>query len=321
LARFRKDTNLEATMRHVPNLQSFNTEELEQILSLAATIKANPEDYRQALSHLSLAMLFQKTSTRTRVSFEAGMTELGGHAIYVDWMTSNFVLSGIDHETAYLSRNMSFIMARLMHHTDLQTVMGASEVPVINGCDEKYHPCQALTDVLTMTEHFDGDIRDAHLVYVGVQNNVSNSLVTLCHKLGIKLTLGTPTPDDNGESQDAYVQEILAGENNINHVEDPKAAVQGADFVYTDTWIDMQYFNNPAHKEENDAKLKKMMPYQLNHELLQGVNCKIMHDMPIHDGFEISGELARDKNAIIYPQAANRMHAQKGLLVWLHQNA
>jgi ornithine carbamoyltransferase len=306
-------------MRHVPHLQDYTPAELTAILELAATIKANPQDYRDALSHLTLAMLFQKTSTRTRVSFEAGMTELGGHAIYVDWMTSNFVLSGIDHETAYLSRNVSFIMARLMHHEDLKVIEANSEVPVINGCDEKFHPCQALTDVLTMQEHFDGNISDAHLVYVGVQNNVSNSLVTLCDKLGIKLTLATPTPDDNGESQDAYVQTIISAENKITHTEDPKAAVQGADFVYTDTWIDMQYFNNPAHKNENDAKLKKMMPYQLNHELIKGVDCKVMHDMPIHDGFEISGELARDENAIIYPQSANRMHAQKGLLVWLDQ--
>ena len=310
-------------MRHVPNLQSFSQEELHDILRISAEIKASPADYHQALSHMTLAMLFQKTSTRTRVSFEAGMTELGGHAIYVDWMTSNFVLSGIDHETAYLSRNVAFIMARLMHHEDLQTIMGASEVPVINGCDEKFHPCQALTDVLTMQENFAGDIADAHLVYVGVQNNVSNSLVTLCHKLGIRLTLATPTPDDNGESQDAYVQNILRGANSapnkIQHTEDVKAAVQAADFVYTDTWIDMQYFNNPAHKDENDAKLKKMMPYQLNHELLKGVDCKVMHDMPIHDGFEISAELSRDPRAIIYPQAANRMHAQKGLLYWLDQ--
>lgn len=306
-------------MRHVPHLQQFSSEELSQILDLSAKIKANPKDYRDALGQLSMAMLFQKTSTRTRVSFEAGMTELGGHAIYVDWMTSNFVLSGIDHETAYLSRNVSFIMARLMHHEDLQTIMANSEVPVINGCDEKYHPCQALTDVLTMQEHFEGDISDAHLVYVGVQNNVSNSLVTLCNKLGIQLTLATPTPDDNGESQDAYVKNLIAADNKISHTEDPKAAVQTADFVYTDTWIDMQYFNNPDHKDENDAKLKKMMPYQLNHELLKGVNCKVMHDMPIHDGFEISGELARDNSAIIYPQSANRMHAQKGLLVWLNE--
>lgn len=310
-------------MRHVPNLQSFSPQELNDILRISAEIKASPTDYHQALSHLTMAMLFQKTSTRTRVSFEAGMTELGGHAIYVDWTTSNFILSGIDHETAYLSRNVSFIMARLMHHEDLQTIMSASEVPVINGCDEKFHPCQALTDILTMQENFEGNIHDAHLVYVGVQNNVSNSLVTLCHKLGIQLTLATPTPDDNGESQDAYVQNILSGatpaKKAIQHTEDVKAAVQHADFVYTDTWIDMQYFNNPEHKDENDAKLKMMMPYQLNHELLKGVDCKVMHDMPIHDGFEISAELSRDERAIIYPQAANRMHAQKGLLVWLNE--
>ena len=306
-------------MRHVPSLQAFTAEELTQILATAARIKANPAQYHNALYRQSLAMLFQKTSTRTRVSFEAAMTELGGHAIYVDWMTSNFVLSGIEHETEYLSRNVAFIMARLMHHEDLKKVIAGSQVPVINGCDEKFHPCQALTDVLSMQEHFEGDISEAHLVYVGVQNNVSNSLVTLCHKLGIKLTLATPAPEDNGESLDAVVEQTISDSKHIQHTTDAKAAVQDADFVYTDTWIDMQYFNNPDYADEKAAKLKKMMPYQINAELLKGLNCKIMHDMPIHDGFEITAEMTQDPRAIIYPQAANRMHAQKGLLVWLSE--
>jgi ornithine carbamoyltransferase len=308
-------------MRHLPSLKEFSTIEIQQILSKAAEIKANPSDFYNALHRKSLAMLFQKTSTRTRVSFEAAMTELGGHAIYVDWATSNFVLSGIEHETEYLSRNVGCIMARLMYHSDLLKIMSASQVPVINGCDERFHPCQALTDVLTMTEHNKADLAEMHLVYIGVQNNVSNSLTLICDKLNISLTLATPDQDDNGESADADVQRIISDSAKINHTTDPKAAVQNADFVYTDTWIDMQYFNNPDHKEENEAKLKQMMPYQINAELLKGVNCKVMHDMPIHDGFEISAEMTRDPRAIIYPQAENRMHAQKGLLWWLFNDA
>jgi len=304
-------------MKHVANLKDFSAEEINGILAKAKEIKANPEDFYDALHRKTLAMLFQKTSTRTRVSFEAAMTELGGHAIYIDWTSSNFVLSGIEHETEYLSRNVACIMARLMKHRDLQKIISASQVPVINGCDDLFHPCQALTDVLTMSEHFEGELSDAHLVYVGVQNNVSNSLVTICHKLGIQLTLATPDQDDNGESQDADTQAIIQGNSKVTHTSDPKAAVQDADFVYTDTWIDMQYFNNPDHAAENEAKLKKMAPYQINAELLQGVHCKIMHDMPIHDGFEISAEMTQDERAIIYPQAGNRMHAQKGLLWWL----
>jgi ornithine carbamoyltransferase len=208
-------------------------------------------------------------------------------------------------------------MARLKHHSDLLKIISVSRVPVINGCCEIFHPCQALTDVLTMAEHYDGDLGDAHLVYVGVQNNVSNSLTVICDKLGISLTLATPDDTDNGESLDADVQSIISRSDRINHTIDPRAAVQGADFVYTDTWIDMQYFNDPDYKEFNEAKLKKMMPYQLNEELLTDVNCKVMHDMPIHDGFEISAALTKDPRAIIYQQSENRMHAQKGLLWWL----
>ena len=308
-------------MRHLPNLQCLDSAEIRAILSKAAEIKADPARYDRLLHRKSMAMLFQKTSTRTRVSFEVAMTELGGHAIFIDWATSNFVLSGIEHETAYLSRNVSCIMARLYHHSDLQNIISASLVPVINGCDELYHPCQALTDVLTMQEHYAGDLQDAHLAFIGVQNNVSNSLITICDKLGITMTIATPGLDSDAASADSTVNQILQTSDRINHTTDPREAVQNADFVYTDTWIDMQYFNNPAHTKENEAKLALMKPYQLNSALLDGIDCKIMHDMPIHDGFEITAELTRDPRAIMYEQAANRLHAQKGLLWWLYNEA
>lgn len=308
-------------MRHLPNLKDFTTEEIQDILQRAATIKANPAEYRQLLAAQSMAMLFQKTSTRTRTSFEVGMTELGGHAVYIDWMTSNFVLSGIEYETEYLSRNVSCIMARVMHHEDLLKIISASQVPVINGCCEKYHPCQALTDVLTISEHHQGNLEDVHLVYVGVQNNVSNSLVLICHKLGMQLTLGTPAQDDNGESLDADIQEIIRTSDRINHKTNPKVAVQGADFVYTDTWVDMQYFNNPDFADEKAQKVEQMLPYQINEDLLAGVDCHIMHDMPIHDGYEIAASMVRHPKSVIFDQAANRLHAQKGLLWWLYDQA
>ena len=177
-------------MRHLPNLKSFNAQEITAILEKAAQMKAYPKEFSNLLKNESMAMIFQKTSTRTRVSFEVAMTELGGHGIYIDWSTSNFVLSGIEYETEYLSRNVSSIMARLLHHNDLEKIIASSKVPVINGCCERYHPCQALTDILTMSEF--GDLNSIHLVYVGVQNNVSNSLTIVCAKLGINLTLATP---------------------------------------------------------------------------------------------------------------------------------
>ena len=309
------------SIRHVPNLKDLDTAEIIAILDKAAEIKANPAAFDTALHGKSLAMLFQKTSTRTRVSFEVGMTQLGGHALFIDWDSSNFVLSGIEHETEYLSRNVDCIMARLLHHADLERIIAGSQVPVINGCCEKFHPCQALTDVMSIREHWQGDLADVHLVYLGVQNNVSNSLTLIADKLGMRLTLATPPDSGNGESLDADVQEIIAGSRRIQHVPDPKAAVQDADFVYTDTWIDMQYFNNPDHADEKTATLEKMLPYQLNEALIDGIDCKVMHDMPIHDGYEISATLAKDPRAIIYEQAANRLHSQKGLLWWLFNEA
>jgi ornithine carbamoyltransferase len=308
-------------MRHIPNLKDLSTKDLQSILAKAAEIKANPTQFSSALQGETLAMIFQKTSTRTRVSFEVAMTELGGHGIYIDWDTSNFVLSGIEYETEYLSRNVSSIMARLLHHSDLQKIISGSQVPVINGCCEKFHPCQALTDMLTIAEHFEGDLKDAHLVYVGVQNNVSNSLTLICEKLGVQLTLATPEQEDNGESQDADVSEIISSSSRISHTTDAKSAVQSADFVYTDTWVDMQYFNNPDHIDEKQATLKQMKPYQINRELIEGVNCKVMHDMPIHDDYEITPEMVRDPRSIIFQQAENRLHSQKGLLWWVYQEA
>lgn len=308
-------------MRHIPNLKALTPAELQDILTKAAEIKANPKDYRTLLQDESLAMIFQKTSTRTRVSFEVAMTELGGHGIYIDWATSNFVMSGIEYETGYLSRNVSCIMARLLHHSDLQKIIASSQVPVINGCCETFHPCQALTDMLTLQEHYRGDLKDAHLVYVGIQNNVSNSLTLICDKLGVQLTLATPDQDDNGEGQDSTVQEIIRNSSRVSHTTDARAAVQDADFVYTDAWVDMQYFNSPHHVEEKEAKLREMAPYQINKELLQDVDCKIMHDMPIHDDHEITPEMVSDPRSIIFEQAENRLHAQKGLLWWVYGEA
>ena len=308
-------------MRHIPNLKDLSAEEIQNILDRAATIKANPKEYSQLLTGESLAMLFQKTSTRTRVSFEVAMTELGGHAIYMDWMTSNFVLSGIEYETEYLSRNVSCIIARLKHHLDLEKIISSSRVPVINGCCEKFHPCQALTDILTVSEHYDGGLSSAHIVYVGVQNNVSNSLAGICSKLGIQLSIATPKADAKGESLDEDTQSMISSSDRIQHVTDPKEVIGSADFVYTDTWIDMQYFNNPDFKNEKDARVKQMAPYQINRALVKGIDCKIMHDMPIHDGYEITPEMVRDPRSIIFEQAENRLHAQKGLLWWLYDQA
>lgn len=308
-------------MIHLPNLKHISDEDIADILERAHKIKRNPRDYTSLLPQQTLGMLFQKTSTRTRVSFEAGMTELGGYAIFIDWNASNFVLTDVAYEIEYMSRNVDCIMARLLHHEDIQTIVAASQVPVINGCCEKYHPCQALTDLFTIQEYTDKPLDQVTLVYAGVQNNVSNSLTLICERLGTQLILATPDPDPQGESADADVQNAIQSSSNIEHTTDVNSAVREADFVYTDTWIDMQYFNDTSRTAENKATLEKMLPYQLNETLLEGRSCKIMHDMPIHADFEISPGLVRDPRSVIFEQAANRKHAQKGLLWWLFEQA
>ncbi|MCD6241028.1 ornithine carbamoyltransferase, partial [Candidatus Bathyarchaeota archaeon] len=177
--------------RHLINFKDWSRNELLEIIDKSIEVKRNPEKYRNVLEGKSLAMIFQKTSTRTRVSFEVAMTQLGGHAIYLDWRTTQFVLADIRDEVRYLSRNVDCIMARLLKNSDLMLMAEASRVPVINGCDEKYHPCQAITDLMTMKEK-KGTLEGVKLVYIGVHNNVCNSLIEICTKLGVEITTVTP---------------------------------------------------------------------------------------------------------------------------------
>ena len=300
--------------RHLINFKNWNSEELLEIIDKSIEIKRNPEKYRNALEGKSLAMIFQKTSTRTRVSFEVAMTQLGGHAIYLDWRTTQFVLADIRDETSYLSRNVDCIMARLLKNADLQLMAEASLVPVINGCDEKYHPCQALTDLMTMKEK-KGRLEGLKLVYIGVHNNVCNSLIEACTKLGVEITTVTPIIHEPALDEEIIEQAKKTGLYKAE--KDVKKAVRDADFVYTDTWIDMELFLDPKFKEEKEKRIKLMMPYQVNSQLLAESKALIMHDMPIHRGYEISGEAVESKRSIIYEQAENRLYTAKAILLKL----
>ena len=298
--------------KHMINFKSWSREELLEIIDKSIEIKKNPEKYRNALDGKSLAMIFQKTSTRTRVSFEVAMTQLGGHAIYLDWRTTQFVLADIRDEVRYLSRNVDCIMARLLKNSDLLLMAEASRVPVINGCDEKYHPCQAITDLMTMKEK-KGSLEGIKLVYIGVHNNVCNSLIEICTKLGVEIT--TVTPIIHEPAIDKELLEEAKKSGFYKAETDVKKAVKDADFVYTDTWVDMELFLDPKFKEEKEKRIKLMMPYQVNSQLLAESKALIMHDMPIHRGYEISGEAVESPRSIIYEQAENRLYTAKAILL------
>ena len=301
-------------MQHLLSLKNWTQAEIEKVIEKSIEIKNNPAKYSTALEDKSLAMIFQKTSTRTRVSFEVAMTQMGGHALYIDWRTTNLVLADIRDETRYMSRNVDCIMARLFKHVDLVAMADASSVPVINGCDEKSHPCQALADLMTIKEK-KGKLKSVKLVYIGVHNNVCNSLIVGCTKTGVKITAVTPIVNEAAFDKELIEEAKKTGlyENTL----DVKKAVKKADVVYTDTWVDMEFFLDPKFKEEKEKRIKLMMPYQINKQLMSGSNALIMHDMPIHRGYEISDDIINTHNSIIFDQSENRLHTEKSVLLKL----
>ena len=301
---------------HLINFKDLTGDELMKIVDKGIEVKHDAAKYRTALDGKSSALIFQKTSTRTRVSFEVAMTQLGGHALFIDWRTTNFELADISDETHYLSRNVDCIMARLLRNADLQKMANASLVPVVNGCDEKYHPSQAIGDLITMKER-KGSLKGTIIVYIGVHNNVCNSLIEGCTKTGAKITTITPIFNEPARDEELLREAKKTGlwETTL----DVKKAVKEADFVYTDTWVDMEYFTDPKFAPEKEKRIKLMMPYQVNRELLKGSDAYIMHDMPIHRGYEISADVIDSPKSLIYEQSENRLYSAKSILLKLLQ--
>ena len=299
-------------VRHLLNFKDWSAAEIKGLLDLASQIKGDQEKYWEALDHRTLGMIFQKTSTRTRVSFEVAMTQLGGHAIYLDWRSTNLVLAELRDEIRYLSRNVDVLMARVLTFDQVREMADFSAVPVINGCDNKYHPTQALADFLTIREHL-GRLEGLNLVYVGIHNNVANSLVEGGTKLGMKITV--VTPEFNEASRDDELLTAASQTGLFEQTLDLKAAVAKADVVYTDTWVDMEFFLDPKFEAEKQRRIAKMIPYQLNEAILRDSKALIMHDMPIHTGYEIDRWAIEHPRSIIFDQAENRLHAEKAVLL------
>lgn len=301
-------------MKHLLSLKEFDKETLLYIIKKGIEIKKDPHAFYHASERKGLFMLFQKTSTRTSLSFQSAINQMGGYSVMMDWDSSNFSISPIQYEARYASRNSDVIMARLKSHSDLLELAAYSEVPVINGCCEKYHPCQALADLMTIyevAESFSG----VTVTYVGIHNNVANSLIAGCITVGIKLLLVTPII--NSPSWDEQLMQAAFQSGYIENLNSLSEAISRSDFVYTDTWVDMEFFHESHYQDEKNRRIEKMLPFQLNRKTLEGHSPYIMHDMPIHPGFEIEEELIESKRSIIYQQAENRMHVQKSLLLYL----
>lgn len=301
-------------MRHLLHYKDWTGDEILELLERAVYMKNHREEYANVLRGRTMALIFQKTSTRTRLSFESGMTMMGGHAVYMDWRTTNLVLAEIKDEIRYISGNSDIVMARLLHHKDLVEMADYSSVPVINGCCEKYHPCQGFCDLLTIREKL-GKVQGVKLVYVGVWNNVLNSLIDLCSKTGTYLTAVTPIINEPSVDQELIADAERSGF--FRRSLDVRAEVKDADVVYTDSWVDMEYFLDPKFAAKKEKRIDQMMPFQLNQALLGGTRALVMHDMPIHAGYEIDRETIESANSIIFAQSWNRMYGQNALILRL----
>ncbi len=279
--------------------------ELDHVLDRAVAIRSGDEEAR--LPDQTLGMIFEKPSTRTRASFETGMTDLGGHAMFLGPDDLQLGHGEPLRDTARVLGNyVDGLMARLFDHEDLEVIAEYADCPVINGLTDDAHPCQTLADLLTIHERFDCD--DVEVAWVGDGNNVGQSFVVGAAMAGIDVTVATPPEYAMDESVFERAADFGADPDVTT---DPEAAVAGADVVYTDVWISM------GQEEQREEKLAAFEGFQLNEDLLGGTDAKVMHCLPAHRGEEITNDVLESDRAIAWQQAENRLHAQKALLVEL----
>ncbi|MFB6297968.1 MAG: ornithine carbamoyltransferase [Salinirussus sp.] len=289
---------------HLLDVDDLSRTDLERVLDRAAAIKAGEDD--ADLARKTLAMVFEKPSTRTRASFETGMTQLGGHAIFLGPDDIHLGHGEPVRDTARaLARYADAIMARVFDHADVVELAEYATVPVINGLSDAAHPCQTLADLLTVRERvgFDGRV-----AWVGDGNNVCQSFVLGAAMVGLDLTVATP----EGHGVDEAVLDRAADLGTAPDLtDDPRAAVEGADVVYTDVWVSM------GEEDEREAKLRAFESggFRVTTDLLG--DRALMHCLPAHRGEEVTDEAIESDNAVVWDQAENRMHAQNGLLVHL----
>lgn len=306
-------------MKHTNSFADYTADELKGILLLAEKIKKDQAAWSHVLDGKKLYTLFEKTSNRTYLSFVIGMEELGGKAYNQKWSDSNFTIGDLMSEVKYVCRNVDCIMGRFKKAETTLGFMKNATVPVINGCDNTFHPTQALADMLTLYEKT-GRF-DAKVLYIGAKNNTYNSLSEIVSKLGGTLYGLTPFSQVMAIGDTFYDDLKQTG----HYVELPtdiskdelKKVVADVDCVYTDTWVDMEFFTNPGYAEKKDSIINMMMPYQIDAELMAETDTLVFHDMPIHPGFEITQDVMEQHLETILDEAENRRHAEKGLLVYL----
>lgn len=296
-------------MRHFLCIQDCTTEQLQRLLELSIELKRQHKQgtLKKTLQGKILAMVFEKASLRTRLSFQVAMADLGGMAIHLK--PDDIGIMGqrepVKDIARVLGRYVHGIMARTFSHQTLLELARYAGVPVINALTDWSHPCQAMADMLTIREHL-GRLEGVRLAFIGDGNNVARALAFACSRLGLYMTLASPA---GYELDQQTLQLANANRQCVKQVRDPVEAVIGAEVIYTDTWVSM------GQESQTDQRLKAFQGYQVNAELIKHApNAKIMHCLPAHRDHEITDEVAESVNSIIFDQAVNRLHFQRALL-------
>lgn len=305
-------------MRHFLTLNDFGKDEILEMINLAREIKkeAKARDFKPYLKDQKLAMIFEKSSTRTRVSFDVGMNELGGHALF---LSSSDIQIGrgepIKDTARVISRMCDLVMARVNRHETLEEFAKFSRVPVINGLSDKFHPVQLMADYLTMLEFDAGKC----VAYVGDGNNIAHSWLMLASKLGLELRIATPAGyEPDGEILNLAMKNAQISGAKIYLTHNVKEAVSGADVVTTDTWVSM------GQEAEKEKRLRDFAGFCVDENLMKlaASGAIFLHCLPAYRGYEVSEAVFEAHADEIFAEAENRLHAQKGVMVWLdrHRN-
>jgi ornithine carbamoyltransferase len=293
--------------RHFTRVADFSSEELGLVLDTADRLKVTPREDQHVLPGRALGMIFQKPSTRTRVSFEVGIAQLGGHALY---LRSDDLQLGrgetIKDTATVLSRYLDAIMIRTFAQADVEELAENASIPVINGLTDSSHPCQALADMLTIRERL-GRLEGVRVAYLGDGNNVCSSLMVAVARLGGSFVAATPPGYEPDEQALAIARESGA---RVDVTNDPVEAVRGADVLYTDVWTSM------GQDEEREQRLRDLAGYGITADLVAkaGNGAIVLHCLPAHYGEEITEEVLYGPQSAVWDQAENRLHAQKGLM-------
>ncbi len=296
------------------SLSDLSTKEILDILTLARRLKKAPFSRKGVFKDKILALLFQKPSNRTRVSFEAAMVHLGGHVLY---LSPREIAMGtretVKDVACVISRYVECIVARVYAHQDIVELARYSRVPVINGLSDMDHPCQAISDIFTIQEKM-RRLRKVTLSYIGDGNNVLNSLLMACAKTGVNMKIATPEGyRPKADKLEEAAKIAKKNKASIELVASAQEAIRGSDVVYTDVWVSM------GDEAESERRLKDFAPYQINRALMREAkdDIVVMHCLPAHRGEEITEDVLDSKNSIVYDQAENRMHVQKAVLLKL----